>query len=194
MFRPHFQPDPRVPGMGLAFELGSEGDHRTVGKTGILSGFHSAVALAPEDGIGVIVFSNTGGLDGRGATVPLAAMLLRLLLGLSVDPIRIDIPPRPETWSKMCGWYGPSPGRVTNLFLRVLFGAGAEVVVRGGRLLLKPLTPIPAMRRGFRLYPEDPDDPWVFRIYMPEFGMNLRVVFVSGPTDGTGRPRASYWT
>ncbi len=68
MFRPHFQPDPRVPGMGLAFELGEEGDHRTVGKTGILSGFHSAIALAPEEGIGVIVFSNTGGLDGRGAT------------------------------------------------------------------------------------------------------------------------------
>jgi CubicO group peptidase (beta-lactamase class C family) len=185
MFRPHFRPDPRVPGMGLAFELGSEGDHRTAGKTGVLSGFHSSVALAPEEGIGVIVFSNTGGLDGRGATVPLATMLLRRLLGLSVDPIRIDIPPRPETWSQICGWYGPSPGPVTNLFLRVLFGAGAEVVVRGGRLMLKPLTPIPAMRRGFRLYPDDPDDPWVFRIYMPEFGMNLHVVFVGGPTDGT---------
>ena len=185
MYRPHFQPDPRVPGMGLAFELGSEGDHRTVGKTGILSGFHSAIALAPEDGIGVSVLSNTGGLDGRGATVPLATMLLRLLLGLSVDPIRIDIPPRPETWSKICGWYGPSPGPVTNLFLRALMGAGAEVVVQGGRLLLKPLTPIPAMRRGFRLYPDDPDDPWVFRTYMPEFGMNFRVVFDGGPMDGT---------
>ena len=185
MFRPHFQPDPRVPGMGLAFELGSEGDHRTVGKTGILSGFHSAIALAPEDGIGVIVLSNTGGLDGRGATVPLATMLLRRLLGLSVDPIRIDIPPRPETWSKICGWYGPAPGPVTNLFLRALMGAGAEVVVQGGRLMLKPLTPIPAMRRGFRLYPDDPDDPWVFRTYMPEFGMNFRVVFDGGPMDGT---------
>ena len=67
MFRPHFQPDPRVPGMGLGFELGEQGGHKTVGKTGILSGFHSAIALAPEEGIGVIVFSNTGGLDGRGA-------------------------------------------------------------------------------------------------------------------------------
>src|SRR5512132_1089816 len=91
MFRPHFQPDPRVPGMGLAFELGQEGEHRTVGKTGILSGFHSAMGMAPEEGIGVIVFGNTGGLDGRGAPTPLATMLLRLLLGLSVDPIRIDI-------------------------------------------------------------------------------------------------------
>ena len=62
-------------------------------------------------------------------------------------------------------------------------GAGAEVVVQGGHLMLKPLTPIPAMRRGFRLYPDDPDDPWVFRIYFPEFGMNLRVVFDGGPED-----------
>jgi CubicO group peptidase (beta-lactamase class C family) len=185
MFRPHFQPDPRVPGMGLAFELGREGGQRTVGKTGILSGFHSAMAMAPEEGIGVIVFSNTGGLDGRGAPTPLATMLLRLLLGLSVDPIRIDIAPRPETWSDICGWYSPAPGPVTNLSSRVLMGAGAEVVVQGGHLLLKPLTPIPAMRRGFRLYPDDPDDLWAFRIYFPEFGMDFRVVFDGGPEDGT---------
>ena len=112
MFRPHFQPDPRVPGMGLAFELGEEGGQRTVGKTGIVSGFHSAMALAPEGGIGVLVFCNTGGLDGRGAPIPLATMLLRLLLGLSVDPIRIDIAPRPETWSEICGWYSPAPVRL----------------------------------------------------------------------------------
>jgi CubicO group peptidase (beta-lactamase class C family) len=187
MFRPHFQPDPRVPGMGLAFELGQEADHRTVGKTGILSGFHSAIALAPEKGIGVIVFSNTGGLDGRGVPTPLATMLLRLLLGLSVDPIRIDIPPRPETWDEICGWYGLPPGPVTNLFVRALMGAGAEVVVQGGHLMLKPLTPIPAMRRGFRLYPDDPDDPWVFRIYFPEFGMESRVVFDGGSNERTAR-------
>jgi hypothetical protein len=41
------------------------------------------------------------------------------------------------------------------------------------------------MRRGFRLYPDDPDDPWVFRIYFPEFGMEFRVVFDGGPKAGT---------
>ena len=127
MFRPHFQPDPRVPGMGLGFELGEQGGHKTVGKTGILSGFHSAIALAPEEGIGVIVFSNTGGLDGRGAPTPLATALLRRLLGLPVETIRTDVAPRPEIWSEVCGWYGPPPGPVTNLFSRALMGAGAEV-------------------------------------------------------------------
>jgi CubicO group peptidase (beta-lactamase class C family) len=180
MFQPHFQPDPRLPGMGLGFELGEERGYRTVGKTGIVSGFHSAVGMAPDEGIGVIVLSNTGGLDGRGAAEPLAAALLRRLLGLPADPIRIDVPPRPETWSEICGWYGLEPGPVTNLFTRTLMGAGAEIVVQGGHLMLKPLTPIPALRRGFRLYPDDPDDPALFRVYFPEFGMDLRVVFARG--------------
>ena len=149
MFQPHFQPDPRVPGMGLAFELGEEGGHKTVGKTGILSGFHSAMALAPEEGIGVIVFSNTGGLDGRGATEPLATMLLRILLGLSVDPIRHRHPAAPRNLERNLRVVQPGPGPVTNLPLRALMGAGPEVVVQGGHLMLKPLTPIPSMRRGF---------------------------------------------
>jgi len=52
MFQPHFQPDPRLPGMGLAFELGEEGGHKTAGKTGIVSGFHSAMVLAPDEATG----------------------------------------------------------------------------------------------------------------------------------------------
>jgi CubicO group peptidase (beta-lactamase class C family) len=50
MFQPHFQPDPRVPGMGLGFELGEQGGHKTVGKTGILSGFREA-ACPPQSGL-----------------------------------------------------------------------------------------------------------------------------------------------
>jgi hypothetical protein len=168
-------------------------------ETGILSGFHSASALAPEEGIGVIVFSNTSGLDGRGAPTPLATMLLLLVLGLSVDPIRIDIPPRPEAWSEICERYGPARGPVTNLSFRVLMGVAVEVAVQRGHLMLKP--PIPAMRRGFRPYPDDPDDPWVFRIYFPELGWNS-----ASPSSGwnsvwrsiadlkTGQRGTSQWT
>ena len=82
VYQPHFQPDPRVPGMGLGFELGEEGGHKAIGKTGILSGFLSAMVLAPDDGIGVVVLVNAGGLSGRGAADPLASALLRRLLGL----------------------------------------------------------------------------------------------------------------
>ena len=185
MFQPHFQPDPRVPGMGLAFEPGQESGHRTVGKTGVVSGFLSAMILAPEEGIGVFAFSNTGGFDNRGTPAPLASALLRHVLGLPGQAIRTGIPPRPETWGELCGWYSPDPGPVTNLFTRALFGAGAEVTVRGAHLMLKPLTPMPAMRRGARLYPDDPGDPAVFRAELSEFGLSVPVVFSGESEDGT---------
>jgi hypothetical protein len=59
-------------------------------------------------------------------------------------------------WRELCGWYAPDAGPVTNLFLRVMMGAGAEVVVRRGQLVLQPLTPVPAMRAGMVLHPDDP--------------------------------------
>ncbi len=184
MFQPHFQLDPRLPGMGLAFELGEESGHPTIGKTGIVSGFHSAIVLAPQDRIGVVVLSNTGGLDGRNATAPLAAALLRRRLGLPDQAIRTDIPARPETWTEICGWYSPDPGPVTNLFTRALMGAGAEVTVHHGQLMLRPLHPVPAIRRGMRLHPDDPNDPWAFRVEMLEYGINLRVVFSEAAEQG----------
>lgn len=189
VFQPHFQPDPRLPGMGLAFEPGEESGHKTVGKTGILSGFLSAMLLAPDDGIGVFVLSNTGGLSGRGAPAPPATALLRRVLGLPDQAIRTGIAPRAETWGELCGWYSPDPGPVTNLFTRALFGAGAEVAVHRGHLILKPLTPVPAMRRGLRLHPDDPDDPRVFRVEFPEYGMGLHVAFSEKPATGTGTTR-----
>jgi CubicO group peptidase (beta-lactamase class C family) len=190
MFQPQFQPDPRLPGMGLAFEPGNEGGHKTVGKTGIVSGFLSAMALAPEDGIGVFALSNTGRLtDPRGAPAPLAAALLRRVLGLPGEAIGTGIPPRPEVWSELCGWYGPDPGPVTNLFARTLWGAGVEVSVHGGQLIAKPLTPVPGMRRGLRLHPDDPDDPRVFRAELPGFGMSQRVLFSEAAEGGVTAPR-----
>jgi CubicO group peptidase (beta-lactamase class C family) len=189
MFQAHFRPDPRVPGMGLAFEPGEESGHRTVGKTGVVSGFLSAMVLAPDDGIGVYALSNTGGLSGRGAPASLATALLRRVLGLPGKAIRTDIPPRPETWSELCGWYSPDPGPVTNLFARPVFGAGCEVTVRAGHLMLKPLTPVPALRRGMRLHPDDPADPKVFRAEFSEFGLSMRVVFSGASEAGTADTR-----
>lgn len=180
MFEPHFQADPRAPGWGLGFELGDEDGHRTVGHTGILSGFLSAMVTAPDDGVGVVVLGNTGGLDARGAPELVASALLRHELGLPAMAIRTDIAPRPESWTELCGWYGPDPGLVTNLLVRALMGAGAEVTVRGGHLMLRFLTPIPAMRRGLRLHPDDPDDPLVFRVDLSEHGRPPVPVVFSG--------------
>jgi CubicO group peptidase (beta-lactamase class C family) len=177
MFHPHFQPDRRVAGMGLGFEIREERDRTFVGKGGTLAGYLSAIELAPDAGLGVVVLTNTGGLDNRGAAEPLAAMLARHLLQLPDDPVRDDIAPRPDTWGELCGWYAPDAGPVTNLMVRVMMGAGVEVMLRGGQLVMKPLTPIPAMRAGMVLHPDDPDDPFVFRVVMPAYGRTDRVVF-----------------
>lgn len=177
MFRPHFRPDPRIAGMGLGFELREEHGRTFVGKGGTIAGYLSAIDMVPDAGLGVVVLTSTGALDSRGAAEPLAAMLTRHLLGLPDAPVRDDIAPRPDTWGGLCGWYAPDAGPVTNLFLRVMMGAGVEVVVRGGQLVLKPLTPIPAMRAGMVLHPDDADSPRVFRVVMPQYGRTSRVVF-----------------
>jgi len=156
--------------MGLAFQRGIESGHRVVGHDGVVSGFLAQLVLAPHDGVGVVVLTNTGGLDGRGAAVPLGVAVLRHHLGLPRDPLPVDVPPRPDTWASLCGTYVLPPGPRTNLFVRLLLGAGVEVRVRDRQLVLLPLTPVPAMRRGMRLIPDDPDDPHVFRIDMSEMG------------------------
>lgn len=188
MFQPHFQPDPRVPGIGLGFTLGAEGGQRTIEKNGVLAGFLADITMAPSVGVGVVVLANTGGLSGQGAAVPLGTALLRHLLDLPDETVRTDLAPRAEVWADLCGWYSPAPGPVTNLFARAFMGAGVEVVVHRNHLMLKPLTPLPALRKGMRLYPDDPQDPYVFRVDLSDVGMGtMPVVFTGEAKTGSGR-------
>jgi CubicO group peptidase (beta-lactamase class C family) len=189
MFSPHFQPDPRLPGMGLGFNRGSEDGHRTVGKDGVVAGFLADMTLAPDDGIGVVVLTNTGGLSAQGAPVPLGTALLRQLLGLPSSPIRTDLLAHAEVWGKLYGRYNLAPGPVTNLFTRALMGAGAQVAVHRNQLMLKPITPLPAMRKGMRLHPDDPADPYVFRVDLSGIGQGTLPVAFTGVDDPDQTPR-----
>lgn len=177
MFRPHFQPDPRMAGMALGFEPHTERGRVLICKGGTISGFLSALEMAPEAGVGVVVLTNTGGLDNRGVPEPLAAALTRRLLGMPDNPVRDDVAPHPEVWDALRGWYAPDAGPVTNLFARVGFGAGAEVAVRRDHLALKPLTPVPGLWDAMVLHPDDPDDPRVYRVEFPTYDKTWRVVF-----------------
>jgi CubicO group peptidase (beta-lactamase class C family) len=181
MFEPHYQPDPRLPGMGLGFFRDQIGGHRTVGHDGIWKGFRTDMVLAPDDGIGVLAFSNTGRFDPRGAPVPVANALVRHLLDLPDDAARTDVPDRPETWSDLCGFYSFGPGVLTDPQPRMTLGAGVEVVVRRGHLMIRGQTPIPAVRRGLRLHPEGAD-PYAFRIDLSALGAgHPSVVFSRDP-------------
>jgi hypothetical protein len=67
----------------------------------------------------------------------------------------------------------------------MMMGAGVEVFVRGGRLMLRGLTPVPALYKGLPLHPDDDIDPYVFRLDLSRFGIGtMRVVFSRGPDRG----------
>jgi hypothetical protein len=182
MFAPHYQPDPRLPGVGLAFFRRELGGHLIVEHDGLVPGFSSQLSVAPDDGIGVVAFTN----GARGAMAWLGAEVSGLLgdvLGVPEQGIRTDVPHHPELWGDLCGWYAfrGSPRDVQRWFV-----LGAEVFVRRGQLMIRALSPIPAANRGLPLHPDDDNDLSVLRVDLSRFGLgSSRVVFSRAPGVGT---------
>jgi CubicO group peptidase (beta-lactamase class C family) len=139
MFAAQYRPDPRIPGMGLAFWRRTAGGHSVVEHQGIMPGFDSQILAAPDDGVGLMAFTNGASRAVQWMPVEMSR-LLHYLLGVPDDVIRTDIPQRPEIWGGICGWYY-LPGPLTDVRLRTIAGAGVEVFVRRGQLVLRFLTP-----------------------------------------------------
>jgi CubicO group peptidase (beta-lactamase class C family) len=181
MFAPHYQPDPRLPGIGLAFFRGEVGGHLVVEHEGLVPGFSSQLTVAPEDGVGVVAFTN----GARGASAWLGTEvsgLLRSLLGVPDEVIGTEVPHHPELWGELCGWYG---FRGSFRDVQRWLVLGAEVFVRRGQLMLRALSPIAALTRGLALHPDDERDPYVFRIDLSGLGLGtVRVVFSREPGVG----------
>jgi CubicO group peptidase (beta-lactamase class C family) len=181
MFAPHYQPDPRLPGIGLAFFRHDLGGHLVVGHNGLVPGFNSQMSLAPYDGTGVIAFTN----GARGAMAWLGTEVTAVLgriLSVPEPVIRGDVPHHPEIWTDVCGWYS---FRGSLKDAQKWFVAGAEVFVRRGQLTLRPFTPLPTLTRGLPLHPDDSGDPYVFRIDLSSLGIGTsRVVFSRSPHAG----------
>lgn len=186
MFEPQYQSDPRTPGIGLAFSRIDLGGHRAIEHEGILPGFNSQIFVAPDEGVGVMAFTNGAPL----AMLWLPAengSLLSHLLGVPDDVIRTDVPQHPELWGDICGWY-PLSAPLTDMRMRAMVGLGAEVFVRRGQLMFRALSPIPALYRGLPLHPDDEADPYVFRVDLSNWGIpTARLVFGRDPVQGTTR-------
>ena len=185
MFAPQYRPDPRIAGLGLAFWRVDGGGHTVVEHQGTLPGFDAQIFVAPDDGVGVMAFTN--GTERGPFWLPVEiGGLLEDLVGIPHRHIRTDVPQHPEVWGQLCGWYRV-PGPVTDVRVTAFLGAGIEVFVRGGRLWLRVLTPVPALARGLELRPDDPGDPYAFQLDFGRFGMGgIRVVFSQDP-DGRTR-------
>jgi len=186
MFQPHYQPDPRIPGMGLAFWRVDLCGHPAVEHQGVVPAFNSQIFLAPDDGVAVMAFTN-GSRNASGWLTGETEQLLRDLIGAPDQGIRTDVPQRPEIWGDLCGWYRPRAQR-TDMMAWSMLGAGAEVTFRRGRLMVRTLSPIPALYRGLQLHPDDDEDPYVFRLDLSKYGLGtVRVVFSRDPTGRTTR-------
>jgi hypothetical protein len=185
MFDAHFRPDPRLAGWGLGFARAQVGGHRVVGHDGILPGFNSILLVAPDDGSALLAFTN----GSRGAFTWMETEFERLLgnrLGVPDDGVRTDLPHHPEIWGDLCGVYRLPP-RISDLRGRLALPGGVEVFVRGGKLMIRARTPIPALLRGLPLHPDDDADPTMFRLDLSRFGQgSVPVVF--GRDAATGRP------
>jgi CubicO group peptidase (beta-lactamase class C family) len=179
MFAPHFQPDPRISGIGLGFFRSELDGHQIVSHDGILPGFNSALLAAPDDGVGIIAF--TIGSPGAFAWLPIElARLVRRLLRVP-DEEGFAVPHHPETWRGLCGRY-VFQARISDLRIRLTLSRGVEVTVVGGRLVVRLLTPLPLPLRGLPLLPDDEHDPDVYRLDLSAMDMQpVRVVFGRGP-------------
>lgn len=179
----HYRADPRLPGLGLGFFREDMSGHRILGHDGILTGFRTYMALAPDHGLGVLALANTGGFDPRGVAVPVAKAVFGHLLNLPEDTVPPDAPDRPWLWRDLCGWYSFGPGWLTDPQPRMVLGAGVEVAVRRGHLTLRGQIPIPAIRRGLRLHP-DPADPDVFRVDLSVLGLGTSLAVFGRDANG----------
>ncbi len=110
-----------------------------------MPGFVSQIFLAPDDGVGVMAFTN--GTERGPFRLPVEiGGLLEDLVGIPHRHIRTDVPQHPEIWGQLCGWYRV-PGPITDV--RATSFLGLEVFIRGGKLWLRILTPVPALAEAW---------------------------------------------
>lgn len=121
MFAPHYQPDPRIPGIGLGLFRGLVGDRSVVEHQGILPGFNAQMWLSPADRTGVLSLV-TGGHRALLWLLTETSTLLHQVLGVQEPRIRTDVPHRPEVWPDICGSYR-LPGSLTDVRARGMVGA-----------------------------------------------------------------------
>jgi len=185
MMTPQFSVHPRFPGMGLAFFLDHVGEHRVAGHDGNNPGFASALLVAPDQGLGVVVLTNTATFIGAHL---LAQSLLRSLLGVA-DPVaehsRTALAEHPHIWSDLAGHYAPRPGFLTNARAWQLVGGEVQVAIKNRRLVIRSLSPLRQLRPWHVLHPTDGADGLLFAVNIE--GLVVPVAFTREPTGRVDR-------
>ncbi len=106
MMEPQMGTDLKVFGMGLAFILDQYGDHRIAWHNGGWPGFVSAMYVAPDDRLAVLVFTNSS----SPAPDAIAIEVMHRLLGLPQPGEQIPMPgllEAPHQWPELAGFLRP---------------------------------------------------------------------------------------
>jgi CubicO group peptidase (beta-lactamase class C family) len=166
----HYETHTDLPAMGLGFFRTDVDRHRVVSHDGILPGFNSHLSVAVDDGVALIALTN--GSAGAMRWLPQEMDgLVRELLGVT-EGSATAAQHRPEAWTEIVGRYGLPP-RIGDLRGRLALGPGIEVFIGGGRPMLRLRWPLPALRHGVPLVPDDESDPCAFRADLSGLGMGL---------------------
>ena len=176
MMSPHYQLDPRMAAVGLAFMIDRVDGMRIIGHDGGWPGFTSAMWLAPDHGVGAVVFTNTTTLPPPDA---IALALIRHALDVGDTAAPQVILEQPTLWNELCGTYRPARGFNTNLRIWMLGGA-VRVFVKKGHLMIGGRHPFGPVRRGLRLLAADPTDPLLLRAELE--GLRVVVLFKRNAT------------
>jgi CubicO group peptidase (beta-lactamase class C family) len=161
MTTPQLDVDPRLNmNIGLYFVLTKFGDHRIIWHNGGWPGFVSSMWVAPDDKLGIVVFTNTTSM----APDLIAMKVLRQMLDVPDPTTQVPVKgllESPHDWSKLCGFYGPKPGVLTNL--RFWMGTGGEVEIFPKDNHLAMGTLMGGAKKATLLQRGDENDPLVYK-------------------------------
>jgi CubicO group peptidase (beta-lactamase class C family) len=174
MLEPQYEPDPGMPAMGLAFFLEHVGEQLVAGHDGGWVGFVSALAFAPEAGVGVVAFTNT---TTAFAPHVLAERVLHRLLDAPEE--RPAVAQHPHAWPELTGLYKLPAGLNTNLRWWPLIGGEVRIAVRKGKLVASAPSGVKQLRKGVPLHAADPADPLRLEAHVEDWV--VPVVFERGP-------------
>lgn len=183
MVSPQLEIDPRLNmNIGLYFVLTQLGDHKVIWHNGGWPGFSSSMWVAPDDRLGIVVFTNTS----SGAVDMISMKVLRSMLDVPDPAEQFPVEgllESPHDWPELCGFYAPKPGMLTNA--RFLMGTGGELEVfpKDNHLAVRSL--IGGANKATILHRADPEDPMFYVGLSGEEGEKsvARYVFVKNEQD-----------
>jgi len=144
MLQRHYEADERLPtAMGQAFRLDRIGTHRVSYHSGGETGFLSSMFIAPDDGLGVIILSNT-----QVEMLYQPEFIIRTVLSDLWDTGRKaitfqkpELAEAPQLWPLLRGYYALPPwkGFTINTAIWADMGGEVEVFVKDDHLMLHGL-------------------------------------------------------